>query len=61
MTLVSTRLARLTSLVDLYRYLGGGWIEHTGDAPRPADAGATARSGVTALPDDRSPPAGRGS
>lgn len=40
LTLVSTRLARLTSLVDLYRYLGGGWIEHTGDTPRPADVGA---------------------
>jgi multidrug efflux system outer membrane protein len=39
LTLVSTRLARLTSLVDLYRYLGGGWVEHTGDAPRPADIG----------------------
>jgi multidrug efflux system outer membrane protein len=36
-TLVSTRLARLTNLVDLYRILGGGWIEHTGDAPRPAE------------------------
>jgi outer membrane protein, multidrug efflux system len=35
--LVSTRLARLTNLVDLYRALGGGWIEHTGDAPRPAE------------------------
>jgi multidrug efflux system outer membrane protein len=33
-TLVSTRLARLTNLVDLYRFMGGGWIEHTGDAPR---------------------------
>jgi multidrug efflux system outer membrane protein len=33
-TLVTTRLARLTSLVDLYRVLGGGWMEHTGDAPR---------------------------
>ncbi len=40
--LVSTRLARLTNLVDLYRTLGGGWIEHTGDAPRPADAHAVA-------------------
>ena len=39
--LVSTRLARLTNLVDLYRTLGGGWIEHTGDAPRPADANTT--------------------
>jgi multidrug efflux system outer membrane protein len=36
-TLVSTRLARLTNLVDLYRILGGGWIEHTSDAPRPAE------------------------
>jgi multidrug efflux system outer membrane protein len=36
-TLVSTRLSRLTNLVDLYRILGGGWIEHTGDAPRPAE------------------------
>ena len=37
LTTVSTRLARLTNLVDLYRILGGGWIEHTGDAPRPAE------------------------
>ena len=36
-TLVSARLARLTNLVDLYRALGGGWIERTGDAPRPAE------------------------
>jgi len=35
--LVAARLARLTNLVDLYRYLGGGWIEHTGDVPRLAD------------------------
>jgi multidrug efflux system outer membrane protein len=32
--LVSARLNRLTSLVDLYRALGGGWLEHTGDPPR---------------------------
>ena len=37
LALVSTRLQRLTSLVDLYRSLGGGWIERTGDQPRPAD------------------------
>jgi len=37
LTLVSAHLARLTNLVDLYRSLGGGWIEHTGDAPRPAE------------------------
>jgi multidrug efflux system outer membrane protein len=36
-SLVQTRLARLTSLVDLYRYLGGGWVQHTGDTPRAAD------------------------
>ena len=45
LALVATRLQRLTSLVDLYRSLGGGWIQRTGDAPRPADtlaAGAPA-------------------
>jgi multidrug efflux system outer membrane protein len=36
-TLVSARLARLANLVDLYRALGGGWIERTGDAPQPAE------------------------
>ena len=36
-TLISTRLDRLTSLVNLYQYLGGGWVEHTGDQPREAD------------------------
>lgn len=35
--LVSARLGRLVTLVNLYRDLGGGWIEHTGDAPRPAE------------------------
>jgi len=38
--LVSARLSRLTSLVDLYRALGGGWIQHTGEQPRPADVPA---------------------
>ncbi|MDY7579948.1 efflux transporter outer membrane subunit [Herbaspirillum sp. RTI4] len=38
LVLITARLQRLTNLVDLYRYLGGGWIEHTGDQPRPADA-----------------------
>jgi multidrug efflux system outer membrane protein len=37
-TLITARMQRLTNLVDLYQYLGGGWIEHTGDKPRPADA-----------------------
>jgi multidrug efflux system outer membrane protein len=35
--LVATRMARLTNLVDLYRSLGGGWIEHTSDTPHPAE------------------------
>jgi len=35
-TLVSARLARLSNLVDLYQFLGGGWLERTGDAPRDA-------------------------
>jgi multidrug efflux system outer membrane protein len=43
--LVMARLNRLTSLVDLYRSLGGGWIQHTGDAPRPADNPVQARAG----------------
>jgi multidrug efflux system outer membrane protein len=29
--LVTTRLQRMTNLVDLYRTLGGGWIERSGD------------------------------
>jgi outer membrane protein, multidrug efflux system len=37
LALVATHLQRLTSLVDLYRSLGGGWIQQTGDEPRPAD------------------------
>ncbi|MBI0327447.1 efflux transporter outer membrane subunit [Burkholderia plantarii] len=37
-SLISARLSRWTNLVDLYRALGGGWIEHSGDAPREADA-----------------------
>jgi len=38
--LVTARLNRLTNLVDLYRALGGGWIQRTGDEPRPADVQA---------------------
>ncbi|KVE39442.1 efflux transporter outer membrane subunit [Burkholderia sp. TSV86] len=37
-SLITARLARWTSLVDLYRALGGGWIERAGETPRPADA-----------------------
>ena len=55
-SLIAARLNRLTNLVGLYQDLGGGWIEHDGDQPRPADApvdysaaaGATAASGPTA-------------
>ncbi|WP_143752137.1 efflux transporter outer membrane subunit [Burkholderia sp. SRS-W-2-2016] len=36
--LVTARMERLQNLVTLYQALGGGWIEHTGDQPRPADA-----------------------
>jgi multidrug efflux system outer membrane protein len=39
-TLVSVRLSRLTSLVDLYRALGGGWIQRTGEEPRTAEVAA---------------------
>jgi multidrug efflux system outer membrane protein len=37
--LITTQLNRWTSLIDLYQALGGGWLAHTGDAPR--DAAAT--------------------
>jgi multidrug efflux system outer membrane protein len=37
-SLITARMQRLTSLVDLYRALGGGWIERSGEEPRPADA-----------------------
>lgn len=36
--LITARLNRATNLVDLYRELGGGWIEHAGDQPRPSDS-----------------------
>jgi multidrug efflux system outer membrane protein len=39
-SLITARVARLSNLVDLYVALGGGWIEHTGETPRPADAPA---------------------
>jgi len=39
-SLITTRLNRLTSLVNLYAYLGGGWVQHTGDQPREADTPA---------------------
>lgn len=36
LALVTVRLNRLSSLIDLYRALGGGWISATGDKPRMA-------------------------
>ena len=39
--LIAARQNRLSNLVDLYRALGGGWLEHTGTAPRPADSVAS--------------------
>ncbi|WP_198390859.1 TolC family protein, partial [Burkholderia ubonensis] len=36
-TLINARLERWTNLVDLYRSLGGGWIQRAGETPRPAD------------------------
>ncbi|WP_322046422.1 efflux transporter outer membrane subunit [Paraburkholderia sp. J67] len=41
-SLISANLDRLTNLVDLYQYLGGGWIANTGDKPRNADSDHTA-------------------
>lgn len=36
-SLISARLARWTNLVDLYRALGGGWIQRAGETPRAPD------------------------
>jgi multidrug efflux system outer membrane protein len=47
-TLISTRLARLTNLVTLYTALGGGWVEHTGDQPLPADTPTTVAQAASA-------------
>lgn len=35
-SLIAARLSRLTNLIDLYRALGGGWLEQTGSAHTPA-------------------------
>lgn len=48
--LINARLQRLTNLVDLYQFLGGGWIEHAGDQPRPADAPVDYGSTAPAAP-----------
>jgi outer membrane protein, multidrug efflux system len=50
--LVAARLQRLTTLISLYRDLGGGWIERTGDTPAPADSiGLLANSNCNRKPD----------
>jgi multidrug efflux system outer membrane protein len=38
-SLVAARLARAGNLVTLYKALGGGWVERSGDTPRAPDAG----------------------
>jgi multidrug efflux system outer membrane protein len=45
-SLVSVRLQRATNLVNLYKALGGGWIERAGDPPRPADVAAASLPGA---------------
>jgi multidrug efflux system outer membrane protein len=51
--LISARLNRLTNLVDLYRSLGGGWVQHTGDEPRPADTAAASTAAGSTLSAER--------
>jgi multidrug efflux system outer membrane protein len=58
-TLVTARLNRLTSLVDLYRALGGGWIQSAGDAPRPADVAAPPEWSPTFSPEGAARSGGR--
>ena len=53
MALVATRLQRLASMVDLYRSLGGGWIQRTGDEPRPADTFAVGAAASAMRSPDR--------
>lgn len=43
--LVAARVARAGNLVTLYKALGGGWLERSGDEPRPATVGATLQGG----------------
>lgn len=53
LALISSRLNRLTGLVDLYRSLGGGWIQHTGDEPRPADTSMVSTLSTSTVSADR--------
>ncbi|MBH9672848.1 TolC family protein, partial [Burkholderia contaminans] len=55
-SLISARLARWTNLVDLYRALGGGWLQRAGETPRAPDtpvdydkAAAPAHAAATAM------------
>ncbi|MGI4856346.1 MAG: efflux transporter outer membrane subunit [Janthinobacterium lividum] len=52
--LVTAQMDRATNLVLLYQRLGGGWLERTGDQPRPADSApdyANVDKNGTPLPD----------
>lgn len=48
-SLITASLARLARLVDLHQDMGGGWIRHTDDQPRPADASRYDASPATAI------------
>ncbi len=52
--LITARMERATNLVDLYRELGGGWIERSGDTPRapdvPANFGPALGTSVSSAP-----------
>lgn len=50
LSLITAQLARQTNLVDLYEALGGGWIEHTGDTPRPSDVEYSIEPAAPAAP-----------
>jgi outer membrane protein, multidrug efflux system len=56
-SLITASLARLTNLVDLYQYLGGGWIEHTGDQERAPDAPLYSAPAVAQAAGDAKQPA----
>ena len=43
--LITARLQRATNLVNLYKALGGGWIAHSGDAPRAPDVAMDRQQG----------------
>ncbi|PPK42118.1 multidrug efflux system outer membrane protein [Trinickia symbiotica] len=43
-SLINARMARLTTLVNLYVALGGGWLQHAGETPRAPDDGTDYRT-----------------